>query len=89
MSTTRRVLWPHVPRLAADDPARRRMAANLAATHNQHSQPWLDFARTQKSQEAWRVYAALCRHVNEAGECWVTRKRLAVFAGRHCRAATT
>ena len=68
-----------VPRLAADDPARRIMAANLAAEHNRQTQPWLAMGRTLHHQQAWRVYEALCGHCNEGGECWPPRERLAAL----------
>ena len=68
-----------VPRLAADDPARRIMAANLAAEHNRQTQPWHAMGRTLHHQQAWRVYEALCGHCNEGGECWPPRERLAAL----------
>ena len=81
MLTPDYILWPHVPRLAADDPARRIMAANLAAEHNRQTQPWHAMGRTLHHQQARRVYEALCGHCNEGGECWPPRERLAALTG--------
>ena len=55
------------------------MAANLAAEHNRQTQPWHAMGRTLRHQQAWRVYEAICTHVNEGGECWPPRERLAAL----------
>lgn len=79
-TVNRRVLWPNVPRLAVDDPARGRMAAKFAAEHNRRTQPWRAMSRKRNSY-AWRVYQALCEHVNQAGEVWASYDRIGELSG--------
>ena len=76
--------WPRVPRLAADDPARGKMAANLAAHHLRTWRNfWPDFRASvgRRSLYAAAVYEALAAHCNRGGECYPTRKRLAMLTG--------
>ena len=80
MHNRRRVLWPNLLRLAVDDPARSRMARNFARRHNRASEPWRAMSRKRNSY-AWRVYQALCEHVNEAGEVWASYDRIAELTG--------
>lgn len=80
MSATLNVLWPKVPRLAVDDPARCLKAANFAATHNRQNQPWRAMGRKREGK-AWRVYQALCKHVNESGESRPSYDRIGELTG--------